>query len=338
MTTNTNNKDMLPQLDAAVGMAAASQMPQMEKSFINVELFNAYVEVGKRMDTPTELSRYVLVKGETTFLFGDAGIGKSTHALQIALDLAEKDETVLYVNFELSQQQLAKKFTDKTIPNKFYIANIDYSLMSDVTDQSLILGEIERRALELKATVLIIDNFTNLCINSKEGKDAGNIMLKLMSLRMTHQWTMLILAHVPKRKPCDPLTLNDLAGSKILSNMADNVVGINRSKIAKNKRYIIQLKYRSLPIILDFKNVLEMTLTEEGGYLHFEYGGFAEERTHLPRNRDEKEELEKEIADELRKPQRKNYREIAEMLGTSPSKVARVAKELSDDSRPNKSK
>lgn len=332
----TKNNNALTQLDAAVSNAAASEMQQTGMSFIDVQNFNTYVEEGKLMEPPTELSRYVLVKGETTFLFGDAGIGKSTYALQIALALAEQGETVLYVNFELSQQQLAKKFTGKDISDKFFIANINYSLMSDVTDQSLILGEIERRALELNATVLIIDNFTNLCINSKEGKDAGNIMLKLMSLRMTHQWTMLILAHVPKRKPCDPLTLNDLAGSKILSNLADNVVGINRSKMAKNKRYLIQLKYRSLPIELDFKNVMEMTMTEEGGYLHFEYGGFAEERMHLPRTRDEKEELEKEIADELRKPQRKSYREIAEMLGTSPTKVARVAKDLSDDKRPNK--
>lgn len=37
-------------------------------------------------------------------------------------------------------------------------------------------------------------------------------------------------------------------------------------------RYLIQLKYRSLPIELDFKNVQELTLTSSDGWLHFEYG------------------------------------------------------------------
>lgn len=67
--------------------------------------------------------------------------------------------------------------------------------MHDVTDQSSILGEIEAMALEYGTTVIIIDNLTNLCINSKEGGEAGNVMLRLISLRMTHKWSMLILAH-----------------------------------------------------------------------------------------------------------------------------------------------
>lgn len=78
-------------------------------------------------------------------------------------------------------------------------------------------------------------------------------MQQLVAMRMTHNCTMLILAHVPKRKPGDPLTIDDLAGSKLLSNLADNVIGFNKSRKDKNMRYLIQLKYRSLPIELDFK-------------------------------------------------------------------------------------
>lgn len=138
---------------------------------------------------------------------------------------------------------------------------------------------------------------------------------------------MLILAHVPKRKPSDPLSLNDLAGSKILSNLADNVVGLNKSKLGSDKRYIIQLKYRSFPIELDYTNVQELTLKMSDGYLHFEYGDFEEERIHLPRSRDEKAELERDIIKELKQPNGLSYREIADKLGTSLGTVQRTAKD-----------
>lgn len=333
------NKDM----DAAV---RDNMLEKQSKSFITIDAFGDYIEEGKMMEAPKELIPHILVEHETTILFGDTGLGKSTLAMQIACEVAEltceatektkdafgnacqasKKKRVLYVNFELSQQQWAKRFQNKAVPDNLFIANIDYTMMHDVTDQSHILDEIQRIAVENEIEVVIIDNLTNLCINSKEGGEAGNIMLQLISLRLTHNWTMLILAHVPKRKPCDPLSLNDLAGSKILSNLADNVIGLNKSKKDKSTRYIIQLKYRSFPIELDYKNVQELRLTTSDDWLHFEYGDYDEERTHLPRSRDEKAELEQDVIKELKKPNGMSYRDIAEMVGTSLATVARIAK------------
>ena len=103
-----------------------------------------------------------------------------------------------------------------------------------------------------------------------------------------------------------------MAGSKILSNLADNVIGLNKSKKDKSARYIIQLKYRSFPIELDYKNVQELRLTINDDWLHFEYGDYDEERTHLPRSRDEKAELEQDVIKELKKPNGMPYRDIAD--------------------------
>ncbi len=294
--------------------------------FISVQKVADYIAEGKRMEAPKELVSHLLVEGETTILFSDTGLGKSTLAMQVACEVAEQDKRVMYVNFELSQQQWAMRNPDKEFPETLFIANINYSEMHDVTEQSQILDLIQQQSLEHGTEVVIVDNLTNLCVNSKEGSEAGNIMLQLLSLRMTHKWTMLILAHVPKRKPGDPLSLNDLAGSKILSNLADNVVGMNRSKKDKQMRYIIQLKSRSFPIELDYKNVQELTLTNSDGWLHFEFGGYDEERSHLPRSRDEKAELERDIVRALKEPNGKSYREIADELGTSITTISRVAK------------
>lgn len=311
---------------------------QVRGSFMRIERFDRFVSEGRMLEEPKELVSHILVEHETTILFGDTGLGKSTLAMQMALDVADTGRRVLYVNFELSQQQLAKRYPERIIPQTLFIASIDYALMHDVTDQSLILEEIEKTAAECMASVIVIDNLTNLCINSKEGGEAGNVMLRLISLRMTHDWTMLILAHVPKRKPGDPLSLNDLAGSKILSNLADNVVGINRSKLGKDKRYIIQLKYRSMPIELDFRNVQELTLAKTEGFLHFDFGDYGEERAHLPRSRDEKAELERDIVCELKKPNGKSYRQIADELGTSLGMVQRTAKSCGISRSGDKSK
>ena len=326
MMERINSKE---QLDALVNQAAnqpAHQEPSQQPSFISVSPINDYLEKGRMMDAPKELIPHVLVEHEVTFFFGDTGIGKSIFATQMAREVARQGKRVLYISFELSQQQWAQRYPGFHFPDTLYIANIDYTKMHDVTEQNRILDEIQRLALEYGIEVVVIDNFTNLCINSKEGSEAGNIMLQLLSLRMTHNWTMLILAHVPKRKPGDPLTLNDLAGSKILSNLADNVVGLNKSKKDKDLRYIIQLKYRSFSIELDYKNVQELMITDSDNWLHFEYGGYDEERAHLPRSRDEKAELERDIVRELKEPNGLSYREIADKLGTSLGTVGRVAK------------
>lgn len=317
------NIDSKQKLDEFMAQEAQQQG---RDSFFNVSTLKEDLEKGRKMKPPKELIPHILVEHETTILFSGPGVGKTVLGTQIAFELAEQGMRALYFNFELSNQQLALRYPNKVFPNTLYHASIDYTKMHDVTDQNLILPEIERLAVERNIELIIIDNFTNLCINSKEAAEAGNIMVKLLAMRMTHNWTMLILAHVPKRKQGDPLTIDDLAGSKLLSNLADNVIGFNKSKKDKNMRYLIQLKYRSLPIELDFKNVQELTLTSSDGWLHFEYGGYDEERTHLPRSRDEKAELERDIVKELKQPNGLSYRDIADKLGTSSSMVQRVAK------------
>lgn len=317
------NIDSKQKLDEFMAQEAQQQG---RDSFFNVSTLKEDLEKGRKMKPPKELIPHILVEHETTILFSGPGVGKTVLGTQIAFELAEQGMRALYFNFELSNQQLALRYPNKVFPNTLYHASIDYTKMHDVTDQNLILPEIERLAVERNIELIIIDNFTNLCINSKEAAEAGNIMLKLVAMRLTHNWTMLILAHTPKRKQGDPLTIDDLAGSKLLSNLADNVIGFNKSKKDKNMRYLIQLKYRSLPIELDFKNVQELTLTSSDGWLHFEYGGYDEERAHLPRSRDEKAELERDIVKELKQPNGSSYREIADKLGTSLSMVQRVAK------------
>lgn len=54
-------------------------------------------------------------------------------------------------------------------------------------------------------------------------------MMKLMNLKKQYGWSLLVIAHTPKRNLSSPITQNDLAGSKKLYNFFDSVVAIGKS-------------------------------------------------------------------------------------------------------------
>ncbi|NBO50672.1 MAG: hypothetical protein EBU80_13355 [Chitinophagia bacterium] len=81
-------------------------------------------------------------------------------------------------------------------------------------------------------------------------KEALPLMQKLKSLKTKYGLSMLVLAHSPKRSLFNPLTRNDIAGSKHLANFADSIFAIGESAQDKSFRYIKQLKSRAVEIVL----------------------------------------------------------------------------------------
>ncbi|MBQ8034110.1 MAG: hypothetical protein IJ267_03130 [Bacteroidales bacterium] len=51
----------------------------------------------------------------------------------------------------------------------------------------------------MHTSIIIIDNLTYLCNSSDKGVDAGLFMMKLMNLKKQYGWSLLIIAHTPKR-------------------------------------------------------------------------------------------------------------------------------------------
>lgn len=72
----------MEQVDALINEAntattlAGITVQQEKQSFITVSLFNDCLEKGRGMESPRELIKHVVVEHETTFLFGDTGLGK----------------------------------------------------------------------------------------------------------------------------------------------------------------------------------------------------------------------------------------------------------------------
>ena len=283
----------------------------------------------KQRPNPKELWLSLWYEGEVCCLFADSNLGKSIYAVQIANEIAKR-EKVIYFDFELSDKQFQLRYTDENgnlykFPTNFLRAEINREATTDLGFEDAVIQSIEDSAITTGAKVLIIDNLTYLCIASEKGDTAGSLMMRLMQLKRKHNLSILILAHTPKRPLCNPITQNDLAGSKKLYNFFDSVFAIGRSAKDSNLRYIKQLKVRFGGYTYDSDNVIVCAIEKENAFLKFSTIGYAQEKEHL------KEQSEKDITQEQENilrlhHQGKSIREIATELGISKSKVGRIIK------------
>ena len=318
--------------EIGIELIKAEQMKDCVPSEIGIftiKTANQAIREAKQRPNPEDLWLTLWYEGEACCLFADSNLGKSIYAVQIATNIAEK-QRVLYFDFELSDKQFQLRYTDEEgnlfqFPNNLYRVEINREALGiDNFEDSVILN-IEEAAVKTNAKVLIIDNLTYLCIATEKGDLAGSLMMKLMRLKREYGLSILVLAHTPKRPLTNPITQNDLAGSKKLYNFFDSVFAIGKSAKDSNLRYIKQLKVRYGNYTYDMDNVIVCSIEKVGSFLKFVQIGFAEEREHL------KEQTENDIttlienAKDLRS-EGKSIREIASILGVSKSKIDRILK------------
>ena len=85
-------------------------------------------------------------------------------------------------------------------------------------------------------------------------------MKVLKNLKTAFDLSILVLAHTPKRYHMSPLTINDLHGSKMLSNFADNIFALGESRMGRDLRYLKHLKLRNAAVRCDAANVCTLRL------------------------------------------------------------------------------
>lgn len=148
-------------------------------------------------------------------------------------------------------------------------------------------------------------------------------MMKLMTLKKKHGWSLLIIAHTPKRNLSNPITQNDLAGSKKLYNFFDSVIAIGQSAKDQGIKYVKQVKVRAGEYKYGSDNVIVHEIVSEGGFVHFSVRGFSKEKEHLREQEDSEVSQESINVIDLYR-QGKSVREIASELGISKSKAGRI--------------
>lgn len=306
----------------------AESVPE-QIGMLTIKTANRTIKEAALRPNPDALYLTLWYEGEVCCLFSDSNLGKSILAMQIAAQIA-RIRKVLYFDFELSDKQFQLRYSDEqgnlnVFPDNLYRVEINRESLDVSNFEDAIIGNIEQAALQTGAKVLIIDNLTYLCIASEKGDVAGALMFRLMALKKKHGLSMLILAHTPKRCLSNPITQNDLAGSKKLYNFFDSVFAIGKSAKDSNLRYIKQLKVRYGNYTYDSDNVIVSAIEKVGAFLQFVNIGYATEKEHL------KEPSEKDVSQEIENikqlsGQGKSIREIAKELNISKSKVGRILK------------
>ncbi len=304
---------------------------------------NQCMEDAKSRPVPEMLFAEFWHEGEICILFADSNLGKSILAVQIADSISSgnripgfhknaMDQPVLYFDFEMSDKQFEKRYS---IDYKFhYTFNENFKrvmINPECTEfddfEQRLFESIETAIASCAAKVLIIDNLTYLKTQATDtAKEALPLMKELKKLSRKYDLSILALAHTPKRSHQSPITMNDLAGSKQLSNFADSIFAIGPSSQDKSLRYIKQIKARATEIKFDSENVILCEIAMDYNRLTFQFRDFADEREHLRIHTDgEIDDLEQQII-EMKKSQGLSLGKIAESLGTNKMKVSRVLK------------
>ncbi len=265
---------------------------------------NAWLEDAGKKPQPKALFGDFWLEGELSILFSDSGRGKSTLAMQIAealaggkpiapFEIVPPAQKVLYFDFELSEEQFEARYSalkkDGTRrPHRFSdnLLRAQTAPHGELPPGYKNLAEfIQHSFIELlkqtAARVVIVDNITFLKGANENASAAAQLMKALKYFKQFHGLSILVLAHTPKLPYTSPLSLNDMQGSKMLSNFADNVFALGTSNKAKDLRYLKHLKPRGTELRFDTSNVIIYRLKKSRALLHFEFVGNAKERDHL---------------------------------------------------------
>ena len=329
MKNNESSNNIIDDLkiDSALATAGVEST-----NMFTVKTANQTIDEAKARPNPKELWMSLWFEGETCCLFADSNVGKSIYAVQIANEIAQYKK-VLYFDFELSDKQFQLRYTDDDentykFPDTLFRVEIDPTKLDAKDFEDVVIKDIEATTIKHDCSVIILDNISYICNASDKAESAGLLMKNLMNLKRKHGWSILVLAHTPKRNLSNPITQNDLAGSKKLFNFFDSVFAIGKSAKGNDMRYIKQLKIRSGEFKYGADNVIVCSIEKDGTFLQFVQQGFDVEWNHLKeRTQEDKEQEIKDIIDLHN--QGKSFRKIALELGSKKSTVERIYKKHS---------
>ena len=327
----------------------------IENSELN-ELFhirtaNECVAAGSEKRQPEKLFGDLWLENELAIMFADTAKGKSLLAVQIAESIARgrpirpvgmtaPAQRVLYLDFELSEKQFEMRYAselqtgrpgEKAKHYRFSDRFIRVQLRpeANAADESEKLETRIRKMIEPLVTatgakVLIIDNITYLKRTAEGTRETMPLMKELKRLKDSLGLSVLVIAHTPKRDGRRPLSVNDLAGSKILANFVDNIFAIGQSGSGGNIRYIKHIKPRSTEMFFGSAHVPVFQIKKiRDRFLGFEFLHFAPEVEQL---RDMLDSLEWDLIANIKRmsDEGRSVRKIAAELEMAKSKVHRL--------------
>ncbi|HNR09009.1 MAG TPA: AAA family ATPase [Saprospiraceae bacterium] len=322
-----------------------TEPPRIEKhiGLFTINTASGWVTEAMNRSVPGMLFDTFWYEGELCILYATTGVGKSVLAVQIAdsisrglaipgFELGVTEQPVLYIDYELSDIQFAKRYVNAATGSKYDFSPNLYRLEinpeADIASGFLemeFMNSIKQAVTQTNAKIVIVDNLTYLKSGTEKAAEALPLMKTLNSLKKKLKLSILCLAHTPKRDKSRPITENDLQGSKMLSNHCDCLFAIGESSRDSGMRYLKQIKTRNTEKVYDWDNVVLCTLEKPDNFLGFRFLDYGTEGEHLrvemDADRDELKQKIKKMA-ELKMTQR----DISKELGISLGKVNKMLK------------
>ncbi|MEL0457336.1 AAA family ATPase [Flavobacteriaceae bacterium SZ-1-7] len=307
---------------------------------------NKWIEEAKNRPIPNMLFSEFWYEKELCILFADTNIGKSILAVQIAdsisrgrpvsgFKLQTQPKKVMYLDFELSDKQFENRCSENYTNHYNFTSNLlraelnpEFDLPKDCKNiEDYLTKTLENTIVNQGVEVIIVDNLTYLKTDNERAKDALELMKFLKYLTKTKDVSILVLAHTPKRNASNPITKNDLAGSKMLMNFCDSSFAIGGSAVDPALRYLIQIKQRNTEHLYHANNVVVCRLSKAANFLCFEFEDYGFEEDHLKQGAYDTISERDEVMKDLMSQGLSNVK-IAEELGLSEGAIRKRRKAL----------
>lgn len=316
----------------------------MQNNCFKVKTVTNWIEEAKLRPVPKMLFSELWFQNELCILFSDTNLGKSALAIQIANSISKgfnihgfklemPPQKVLYFDFELSDKQLEKRYSNNFEDHYEFNSNLLRAELNSEqetppefqTFEEFLCNSIEQTVIIENVKILIVDNLTYLKNDTEKAKDALQLMKMLNNLKRKYGLSILVLAHTPKRDATKPISKNDLSGSKMLMNFCDSCFAIGESFRENGLRYLKQIKQRNTEQIYDTHNVIICKIENPSNFLQFNFIGYENELEHLKQytQTDSDDRLTKIL--ELKSQGVANTK-IAEMLHCSEGTIRHILK------------
>lgn len=340
----SNNDSFKEELEKELSNSGADNVGSFDNHCFILKSANEWIVDAKNRPIPKMLFSEFWFENELCILFSDTNLGKSILAVQICnsiskgkaingFKLQKEASKVLYFDFELSDKQFEKRYSNNFEDHYQFDDNFLRAEINPVQPLSegyknfdeYLVQSIEKLIIRDKIKILVIDNITYLRNDTEKAKDANHLMKELNALKKKYGLSILVLAHTPKRDSTKSITKNDLSGSKMLMNFCDSSFAIGESFQIKGQRYLKQIKQRNTEHIYDSNNIVLCHILKNFNFLEFKFLGLDNEFEHLKvipqMQNDERTSKIKELKE-------KGYSnvKIAEELGISEGTVRNTLK------------
>ncbi|MBV8391091.1 MAG: AAA family ATPase [Mucilaginibacter sp.] len=345
MNSHQNNGIVLDATRLQQSSLNQLNQPQTNDSTLMIRKANYWMDEAKGRAIPQTLFGKFWHQGEVCILFADSNLGKSILAVQIAdaitkgqgvypFEVESPAQPVIYCDFELTDKQFEARYSLNFDHHYQFSSNFLRAELNPDPDQQeeledfgdSLICDLEAAVVQNNARVLVIDNLTYLRNETEQAKDALSLMKQLKTLKNKYDLSILVLAHTPKRDLTQPVTANNLQGSKMLMNFCDSAFTIGQSNAKSEIRYLKQIKQRNTEQVFGENNVCLCQISKPYNFLQYEFVKFGKEWEQLQKSKvaGNDEELINQVLD--LHAEGRSLRDIGKELEISHQKASRIIK------------